>query len=99
MRDFDYGPLQTYEVTWKSGHIERVQCHQITFHTRDLGLSGGLVGVQVTHDDRRVQFHGSFDGRWLLVLSALEDEIRTIRLVTGGEEFAGERFDLGGEDL
>lgn len=99
MSKYDYGPLQTYEVTWKSGHVERVQCHQITFHSRDTGISGGVLGVQVTHDDRRVQMHGQFDGRWLLVLSALEDDIRTIRLVTGGEEFAGERFDIGGEDL
>lgn len=96
---YDHGPLQTYEITWKSGHVERLRCHQVSFHSRDTGFAGGLVGVQVNHDDRRVQFHGSFDGRWLLVLSALEDEIRTIRLVTGGEEFAGERFELGGEGL
>lgn len=98
MTDYDYGPLQTYEITWKSGHVERVQCHQITHHSRDTGFAGGLLGVQVTHDDRRIQMHGEFDGHWRLVLSALEDDIRTIRLVTGGEEFAGERFDIGGEE-
>ncbi|MEO3869421.1 hypothetical protein ABGB18_11365 [Nonomuraea sp. B12E4] len=96
MSDFDYGPLQTYEVTWKSGHVERVQCHQITWHSRDTGLSRGVLGVQVTHDDRRVLMHGMVNGRWLLVLSAMEYDIRTIRLVTGGEEFAGERFDIAG---
>lgn len=96
---YDYGPLQTYEVIWKSGHVERVQCHQVTFHSGNTGIGEGLFGVQVRHDDRRILMYGEFDGRWLLVLSAMEDEIRTIRLVTGGEEFAGERFDIAGGDV
>ncbi|MGA4989967.1 hypothetical protein [Nonomuraea bangladeshensis] len=98
MSRFDYGPLQTYEVTWKSGHVERIQCHQITFHSRETGIGAGLIGVQVSHDERCVQMHGQFDGHWRLVLSAIEDDIRTIRLVTGGEEFAGERFGFDAED-
>ncbi|MEV6035965.1 hypothetical protein AB0L65_32750 [Nonomuraea sp. NPDC052116] len=96
--DYDYGPLQTYEVTWKSGHVERVQCHQIT-HPGSAADAFGLIGIRTNQGDRRIHMHGEFDGRWLLVLSALEDDIRAIRLVTGGEEFAGERFDFGGEAL
>ena len=30
MTDFDYGPLQTYEITWKSGHVERLQDRKST---------------------------------------------------------------------
>lgn len=95
---YDYGPLQTYEITWTSGHVERVQCHQITYSGGPNSLETlGLVGVKTQQDPRRVHLHGEFDGRWLLVLSALERDIAAIRLVTGGEEFVGERFDFGSE--
>jgi hypothetical protein len=94
---YDYGPLQTYEITWTSGHVERVQCHQVTYHGGGMDALDalGLGGVKTDQDPRRVHLRGEINGRWLLVLSALEQDISVIRLVTGGEEFVGERFDFG----
>ncbi|GAA4221402.1 hypothetical protein FHR32_005071 [Streptosporangium album] len=100
MSDYDYGPLQTYEVTWTSGHVERVHCHQVSYSGDSGGLDAlGLIGVK-TKNERRVHLHGQINGRWLLVLSARETDIAALRLVTVGEEFAGQRFTFeepGGE--
>jgi hypothetical protein len=91
---YDYGPLQTYEITWTSGHIERIQCHQVSYSGGDpMGDLFGPVGVKHV---RRVQFHGEIEGRWLLVLSVCEDDIAAIRLVTGGEALPGESL-AGGD--
>lgn len=82
---YNYGPLRTYEITWRSGHVETVQGHQITF-------SGGMYDL-LGHGPRRpVRFHirGEFDGCWLLVLSALEDDVSAIRDVTDGERIIPE---------
>lgn len=77
---YDYGPLQTWEVTWNSGHVERFQGHQCLI---DSDLFDGLVpgGRRGT---KRVQIHGEFDGHWRLVMAAPEPDIRTVRLVTDG---------------
>lgn len=99
---YDYGPLQTYEITWTSGHVERVQCHQVTFHSQGPETLDaiGAIGVRIGHTDRRILMYGMFGGHWRLALSAIEGDIRAIRLITGGEEFAGERFDFtDGADL
>lgn len=93
---YDYGPLQTYEVTWTSGHVERLRCHQVSYSGGGVGLDAlGVVGLRTDQGDRRVHLHGMINRRWLLVLSAREADIAALRLVTNGEEFAGERFNLG----
>lgn len=75
---FDRGPIQTFEITWQSGHVERVQAHQVTYHGGD-----SLFGRSQL--PRRLDFHGEIDGRWLLQLSVLEDDLRTVRNVTAPE--------------
>ena len=84
---FDYGPLQTYEITWTSGHVETIQAHQTSWPDSGSFITAGGYGSLGVGDagPARIQFHGEFDGHWRLVLSAYEDDIRTIRLVTGGE--------------
>lgn len=77
----DRGPLHTYELTWRSGHVERIEAHQVTLPMPDLGLFGSAPATT----RRRVTFHGEIDGRWRLVLDAAEEDIRTIRNVTRGE--------------
>lgn len=86
---YDYGPLRAYEITWRSGHVETVQGHQVLFDSHKLesaSLLGSLLGgVEVdtqTRRDPRFYIHGEFDGRWRLVLSAPEAELHTLRDVT-----------------
>lgn len=90
MSDYDYGPLQTYEITWTSGHIEHIKAHQVTYSGDSVNLSPFSIATKTS--SRRVHFHGSFEGQWLLVLSAREEDIAAIRLVTGGETFLGSVF-------
>lgn len=71
----DRGPLQSYEVTWRSGHIETIRAHQVIMPSRFSFLPG-------EKQDNRVMFHGEIEGRWMLVLAADADEILTIRNVT-----------------
>lgn len=73
------GPLQTYEVIWKSGQVETIRAHQVIWPT-DAGLSGLFGGVE-TKTQRPVTFHGEIDGRWLLILAARPDDIVSIRLL------------------
>ncbi|MEU6057941.1 hypothetical protein [Streptomyces sp. NPDC047097] len=83
-------PPQTYEVTWMSGHTETVRAHQVSYSagkTRVAALGGD--GFSIGADRRRVSFHAEVDGQWLLQLSALEEDIRTIRNITGGEPTPG----------
>ena len=69
--DYDYGPLQTYEIIYRSGYVETVQAHQ----------------VQLPHDgffgkpDPFVTIHGEFDGHWRLVMRVPGEDILSIRLV------------------
>lgn len=88
----DYGPVQTYEITWKSGHIETVLAHQVSWPRRGMALvaSGFLAGLGDEQPTPSIiQFHAELDGRWLLMLSAHEDDIRTIRLITQPEAIPG----------
>jgi len=88
---YDYGPIQTYEVVWRSGHVERIQAHQVTYPQKGMALFAGAVGVTTEQaGEPQIRFHGQFNGRWLLVLSADEADIRTIRLVTSDEPIPGE---------
>lgn len=76
---YDYGPLDTYEVVWTSGHIERIQGHQVLW-PQPTGIFG-----QESPQRQHVMIHGQFDGRWKLVLSALPTDLVIVRLVTADE--------------
>jgi hypothetical protein len=78
--DFDYGPLRTYEITWKDQPPEMVQGHQVSFE------SGGFL-----FGDREPRFfiHGEFpvggeppSRRWRLALMGLEKDVTGVRDVT-----------------
>jgi hypothetical protein len=75
------GELQTYEVVWTNGHVEQVPAHQVTWTG---ALLGYLFGDKPDAPPR-IRFHAEINGQWLLVLDALEQDIRTVRLVTQGE--------------
>lgn len=77
---YDYGDIQTYEIVWRSGHVERVLAHQVTYPGAGAELLHGR-----TRTYRVIEFHGQIDGRWLLTLRADEDDIQTVRLVTEDE--------------
>lgn len=77
----EYGPLRTYEVTWKDRPPEMVQGHQVTFE------SGGFLSL----GDREPRFfiHGEFpidsdppSSRWRMALMGLERDVTGIRDVT-----------------
>lgn len=84
------GPLQTFEIIYMAGHVERVQAHQVMMPPSDVG---GLFGLSVeTKRAGRWTFHGEFDGQWMLVLSVPEDDIRSVRNVTQtADDLAGGR--------
>ena len=97
MGDYDYGPLRLYEITWKSGHVETVQGHQVTFDSYRIGGSGflssllGGVATETRHEpEPRFAIHGMFDVHWRLVLTAPEAELHSIRDVTGREAIPAE---------
>jgi len=78
---YDYGPIQTYEIVWRSGHIENVLAHQVTYP--GLGAEA-LYGRVRTY--RVIEFHGEIEGKWRLTLRADEDDIQTVRLLVGQDE-------------
>lgn len=71
----DRDPPTVYEVTWMSGHVERIPAHQVTWP----GNWTSWWGATDPPSRRRIEFHADIDGRWTLQLSALVDDIRTIR--------------------
>lgn len=77
---YDYGPLQTYEVIWESGHVERIQAHQVTHPNNAAALFGGRPDVKQV-----IEFHGEIEGRWRLQLRAPLDDILVIRNLTTTE--------------
>jgi hypothetical protein len=78
----DRGPLDTYEVVWTSGHVERIQAHQVIWpHNFDMFSNG----PPATH----VMLHGEVNGHWKLVLSAPVEQIHSVRLVTADEPIPG----------
>lgn len=86
----NYGRPDHYEITWMSGHIETVPAHQITYPHQGLAMVGfRSFDTTPDHGEPRVQIHAELNGRWVLVLSALEEDIRSMRLVTGGEQIPG----------
>lgn len=72
-------PPQRYEVTWLSGHVETVIAHQVSWPNNSADLFLGAARPV------RIQFHAEVDGRWTLQLSALEDDLRTVRNITNDE--------------
>ena len=89
--DYDNGSLRTYEVTWKTGHIERFQGHQVMFgsdRANVASLLGGAFGAVATSAETlppRFTIHGQIDGHWRLVISAPEADLSSIRDVTADE--------------
>jgi hypothetical protein len=85
--DYDHGPLRTYEITWKSGHIETIQGHQVTFDSHRIhvdSLFGGSVAT-TSAVEPRFTIHGEIDGHWRLLLTAPEADLLSIRDVTDRE--------------
>lgn len=87
--DFKYGRPDVYEVTWMSGHVERVLAHQVTYPHAGMVVAGEVFGLASEAGAPRVRMHAEIDGNWCLTLAAREEDIRTLRLVTGGEPVPG----------
>lgn len=79
-----YGDPDIFEITWQNGHVERVRAHQVSYPNAARGFFGA------TQVPQRVDFHAEIDGRWTLMLSALQDDLRTVRNVTNGEHITPE---------
>lgn len=79
----DRGPISTYQVIWKSGHVEEIQAHQVMWPDHASSLFGGAPAK-----NPRVMFHGEINGQWQLVLAAPEDDITSVRLMTSVPEEA-----------
>jgi len=68
MSDHDYGPLRTYEITWRGRQPENVQGHQVTFDSMSFLRPPGT--------EPRFHIHGMFPGKhWRLVITGLEADI------------------------
>jgi hypothetical protein len=87
--DFKRGRPDVYEITWMSGHVEQVIAHHVTYPHRGIVFTDHAIGLSADDGAPRVQIHAEVNGEWRLVLSAREEDIRTMRLVTDGERFAG----------
>ena len=87
--DFKHGRLDVYEITWMSGHVERVLAHQVSWPEAGLNLARSMFGVGAEGGPTRVRIHAEISGRWCLTLSAREEDIRSMRLVTDGEPMPG----------
>lgn len=88
--DFKYGRPDLYEITWMSGHVETVIAHQVSYPHRGIFMTGLLSGnTQAEGGAPRMQMHAEINGRWCLTLSAREEDIRTVRLVTDAERIPG----------
>jgi hypothetical protein len=82
----DRGEPSLYEVTWTNGHVDRIKAHQVTQPGGGMELFAASFGLPSQSQRRRVEFHGEFDGRWQLVLSADADDIKTIRNLTHADD-------------
>jgi len=77
------GEPDVYEIVWMSGHVETVLAHQVSY-------PGGLPAFLGAPEGKpRIRMHAEIDGRWKPTLDALEEDIRTIRLVTDAEPLPG----------
>jgi hypothetical protein len=73
---FDRGPADEFEIVWRTGHVERLRAHQVSWE------GGPSLFSRGPDQPQRVRFHGEVDGRWRLLLDALADDIVTIRNVS-----------------
>ncbi|MET8648541.1 hypothetical protein [Nocardia aurea] len=94
MSNYDHGPIDTFEIVWRSGHIEQIQAHQVLMPPDDhlpFPLGGGLYTQTETQTRPRRgwAFHGEVDGHWRLILSADAEDIRTVRNVTHTNDRVG----------
>jgi hypothetical protein len=80
-----HGRPDIYEITWMSGHIERIAAHQVSYPEAGLAVARSLFNVAAEGGAPRVQMHAEIDGQWRLVLAAREEDIRTMRMVTDAE--------------
>jgi hypothetical protein len=76
---YDHGPLQTWQVIWRSGHVEEIRGHQC------LLPSPNYFFREEGPRENRLTFHGEIDGHWKLVLDVDYAEILSVRLLTGPE--------------
>lgn len=81
MEKYDHGPLNTYEVIYTSGHVERVQAHQVLMPHDDFEFEAFRVTTR-SRLEKRWTFHGEFDGHWRLVLSVPASDVKSVRNVT-----------------
>ena len=70
------GPLTTYEVIWRSGHVERIAAHQVLWPS----VVDSMFGPRRATTPR-VLMHGEIDGQWKLLLAADEADILSVRAV------------------
>lgn len=90
----DHGPLEVYEITWETGHVETIQAHQVSYPHLGIAFAAGRTMTGTESDQPpTVRFHAEIGGHWRLILSAREADIRTIRLVTAGEPLPNGRVD------
>lgn len=95
MSPYENEAPQVYEITWRSGHVEQVIAHRVTHESlRSRVAAIGRREFATTAEGQRIKFHAEVGGRWTLQLSALEEDIRTIRNITCGEGF----LEDGGRD-
>lgn len=80
MSGVERGAPDQYEITWRTGHVESILAHQVTWPNRGFGVFGNDGGRP-----GRMHFHAEIDGRWTLTLAADEEDILTIRRTTDAE--------------
>lgn len=72
---YEHGPLRTYEVIWRSGHVERIEAHQVL-------LPPIVSFFGETGRGNRLTVHGEVNGHWTLILDADYTDILSVRLVS-----------------
>lgn len=82
--EYDYGPLQSWEIIWRSGHIETVQGHQAALESAGASFRSALLGSFSSGPSLppRLIIHGQVGGHWRLVLAVDEADIVSVRNVT-----------------
>ncbi|MFE9328361.1 hypothetical protein ACIHDR_46815 [Nocardia sp. NPDC052278] len=79
---FDYGPLDTYKITWSDGRITYLQAHQITVpHPVSTSIFPG-------RNKGRWTIHSQIQGRWTLILTVPDKDIRSVRNMTHTDDNA-----------
>lgn len=73
---FEYGEPQTYQVTWKTGKVETFEVHEISFSEKDCGSKSSFG-----NSNGHLRLFASVDGKWTLLLSVAESEIKDVRLL------------------